>query len=143
MLRAEHSALFDSMGIQCWEGQRAMSMGMSSPRLASIPMQACHSLPCSCLRSFQETFFQWWIACSSVWIFICFSGSSSVHHLTSLNTQPSSSFQVSHRPSPWSSFFMATGSSLVPLVTDGGGKMEWMAWSRVCERCSSWALSVV
>ena len=56
LLSVEHSALFDSMGIQCQEGQRAVSMGLSSPWPAGIPMQACHSLPCSCLRSFLGTF---------------------------------------------------------------------------------------
>ena len=142
-LSAEHSALFDFTGIQCREGQRAVSMGPSSPWPANIPMHACCSLPCSHSRSFLGTFVQQWIACSSDWMHSCFSGGSSMYHLTLSNTQPSSSLRVSQRPSPWSSFFMVTGSSLVPLVTDGGGKTEWMAWSRARQRCRSWALSVV
>ena len=143
LLRAERGALFDSTGIQCQEVQRAASMDPSRPRLAGIPMQACCSLPCSRSRSFRGTFVCWRIACSSARICSYFSVGSSMHHQTPLNAQPSSSFRVSHRPSPWSSFFTATGSSLVPPVTDGGGKTEWMAWSRVHKRCSSWALSVV
>jgi hypothetical protein len=73
----------------------------------------------------------------------CLSAGSSMHRLTPSKTQPSSSLRVSQRPSPWSSFFIATGSSSVPPVTDGGGKTEWMAWRRARERCRSWVLSVV
>ena len=56
LLSAERGTLFDSTGIQCWEGQMAESMGPSSPQLADIPMQACHSLLWSCSRSFLGTF---------------------------------------------------------------------------------------
>ena len=95
LLSAEHSALFDVTGIQCWEGRRAALMGPSRPRLAGIPMHVCHSFPCSCLRSFLGTFVQCWIACSSDWMHSCLSGGSSMHCLTPSNTQPRSSFRVS------------------------------------------------
>ena len=43
-----------------------------------------------------------------------------MHCLTLSNIHPSNSLHVAHRPSPWSSFLSATGSYLVPPVTDGG-----------------------
>ena len=133
LLSMEHSALLDAMVIHCLEVRRAMLMGPSSPRPAGILMHACQSLPWSHSRSFLGTFVHQRIAQSSDCMCSCFSVGSSMHWHTPSNTQPSSSFQVSHRLSPWSSFFIMTGSSSVPPVTDGGGKTVWMAWSRARE----------
>ena len=72
---------------------------------------------------------------------LCFSSGSLMHHLTPSNIHPSNSLCVAHRLSPWRSFLSATGSSLVPPVTDGG--MKCMACSGVHDRCRGWEGLVV
>ena len=138
-----HRALLFFIESQCFVVYRVALIGPRSPWLAGIPMNACHSLPWRHLRSLCGTFVQWCMVQSFNWMHLCLSLGSLMHHLTPLNIHPSNSLHIAHRPSPWSSFLSATGSSLVPLVTDGGGRTECMAYRRACDRWRSWAGLVV
>ena len=126
MLRVVRNAEFEWIGSPSFVVCRAALTGLRRPQPVGMPMHACCSFLRSRSRSFLWAFFCWHSVHNFSCMRLCLPAGKAMQWLIPSKIHPRISLHMSHSLSPWHSFLRATGSSSVPLVTDGGVNMEWM-----------------